>query len=97
VRKTGNIYGTDNGSIRFQVLGGPVEICGKSFYTTRSDEGRTILTPDYILNTYGLQGWAPVIRPANVIENWCPECEEDEMIFYSGDYICAWCREHLEQ
>lgn len=28
---------------------------------------------------------------------WCPECEIDEMIFYSEDYICAMCRERLER
>lgn len=27
----------------------------------------------------------------------CPQCEIEEMIFYEGDYICAWCREKLEE
>lgn len=26
----------------------------------------------------------------------CPECGIEAMIFYEGDYICAWCREQLE-
>lgn len=26
----------------------------------------------------------------------CPGCEIEEMIFYEGDYICAWCREVFE-
>lgn len=35
-------------------------------------------------------------RQRNVIEAFCPSCDEPDMIFYSEDYICAWCREHLE-
>ncbi len=27
----------------------------------------------------------------------CPSCEVDEMYFYEGDYVCAWCREVLEE
>ena len=34
---------------------------------------------------------------SDVIEKWCPNCEIDDMIFYSEDYICAWCREMLEE
>lgn len=47
---------------------------------------------------YRKQGQNPEIVPyANVITNWCPNCEIDDMIFYSEDYICAWCREMLEE
>lgn len=41
------------------------------------------------------QGWTGAY--GSVIENWCPECEIDDMIFYGEDYICAWCREQLEK
>ncbi len=34
---------------------------------------------------------------SNVIEQDCPSCDNDEMIFYEGDYICAWCREMIER
>lgn len=33
---------------------------------------------------------------SEVIMADCPNCDE-EMIFYAEDYICAWCREHLEE
>lgn len=36
-------------------------------------------------------------RFGDVIQKWCPNCEIDEMIFYSEDYICAWCREMIEE
>lgn len=26
----------------------------------------------------------------------CPSCDIEKMIFYSGDYICSWCREMME-
>lgn len=35
-------------------------------------------------------------RPPMPVEIECPECEED-MYFYIGDYICAYCREKLEE
>lgn len=35
-------------------------------------------------------------RYAEVIVQECPSCGIDEMIFYGEDYICAWCREMLE-
>lgn len=27
----------------------------------------------------------------------CPECGIEAMVFYEGDYICAWCREQMEE
>jgi hypothetical protein len=36
------------------------------------------------------------VKLSNVITAECPSCEEDDMIFYEGDYLCAWCREMLE-
>jgi hypothetical protein len=36
-------------------------------------------------------------RYAGIVIAECPECEEPDSIFYSGDYICAWCREKLEE
>jgi hypothetical protein len=35
-------------------------------------------------------------RRRGVVEAHCPNCDEPDMIFYIEDYICAWCREHLE-
>lgn len=32
-----------------------------------------------------------------VIYGECPECDDDEGIFYEGDYLCGWCRESLER
>lgn len=40
--------------------------------------------------------WSGKGKPSNIIYGECPSCDEDESIFYEGDYICAWCREHLE-
>lgn len=35
--------------------------------------------------------------PYSVVYGHCGECDEPDMIFYNDDYICAWCREHLEE
>jgi hypothetical protein len=33
----------------------------------------------------------------DVVISACPNCDEEDMYFYEGDYICAWCREHEEE
>lgn len=38
----------------------------------------------------------PISDYSKVLMAQCPNCDE-EMIFYYDDYICAWCREHLEE
>jgi hypothetical protein len=42
---------------------------------------------------------ADALEPAindTIVYAECPNCEIEEMIFYYEDYICAWCREKLE-
>jgi hypothetical protein len=74
--------------VGYDHLGNPkvMHVAGKTFLTTLYD---------------GFAGYNPKLAGAslsrNVIYGYCPECDEDEMIFYEGDYICAWCREHLEE
>lgn len=43
-----------------------------------------------------VQAWDSSGYPGIPVQD-CPNCEIDEMIFYEGDYICAWCREMLEE
>lgn len=94
-----------------QVLGGPVIISRQNFYTVRILKswsslptlapGRTLLESGSILYGWMPRGMQPVILrkdPYRFIPyGTCSECDEEEMIFYEGDYICAWCREKLEE
>jgi hypothetical protein len=93
------------------ILGGPMVLCSERYYTIRylgnviggngafmwtkghttlmhECAGKYVRHDDKSLITSG--------RHENVIYNYCSECDEGEMIFYEGDYICAWCREHFE-
>jgi hypothetical protein len=80
--------------------GGP--IWSAHLYTVRWDHGATRVVTSSFIAQHDFMGTMPVrgilgYMSWNVIENWCPNCEEEDMIFYSEDYICAWCREHLEE
>lgn len=90
----------------FQILGGPATYDGQDFYTVRylvhfrsEQVGRTTVLPDALITASSYEGLQPVAgeRLSNVLYADCPECEEPEAIFYEGDYICAWCREMMEQ
>jgi hypothetical protein len=35
-------------------------------------------------------------RCSHVPIGFCPECEDDDSIFYGEDYICAFCRDRLD-
>lgn len=91
-------------SFKIQILGGPNFIYDEDYYTARIVDhyrdlwiGRTFLCGLRDLARMQVEGVQPLGYPdTKVIYADCPECEE-EMIFYEGDYICAWCREHLEE
>lgn len=99
-----------NIDLLIQILGGPVFICGEYFYTIRiidasGSTGRIVKVGDTTLfpllslkRCLGVQPILPTQDPYRLIPyGTCAECAEDEMIFYEGDYICAWCREKLEE
>lgn len=100
----------DNGRSRIQVLGGPTFICGTAWYTVilhdgaellwpPQEDGVTLLWSQRYLDVCDFIGVARVEKdrePFIVPVGHCPECDEPDMIFYNEDYICAWCREHLE-
>lgn len=95
---------------RYQILGGPTELYGRKHYTVKQmddkvvtdgfgntrtyEKGKTRLARDDELTL--LAGWESIRGDSNVIYQDCPNCDIEQMIFYSGDYICAWCREKLE-
>lgn len=97
----------DLGNARAVVLGGPTKYGFTEYYTIRWLEDVCSYSTGEVIRAQGsTQAW-PYDGPpaghmsvpsnrANVIYGHCGECDEDEMIFYEGDYICAWCREHFE-
>lgn len=56
----------------------------------------TLAGGQYLYNDPHAAGSSPP-SPYTVVYGHCGECDEDEMIFYNDDYICAWCREHFEE
>lgn len=91
------------------IIGGPTRILTRTaLWTVRlaetegdviyGDHSTRMIPEDHIAPRSGLS--LPEIISttdySGVIENYCSECDEDEMVFYEGDYLCAWCREHLE-
>ena len=78
-----------------RILGGPTMLGGHSHYSVLWEpEGRPSsaqfprVMPELALALYMHAVKAP---SAN-----CPNCGIDDMLFYFDDYICAWCREMLE-
>jgi hypothetical protein len=93
------------GPVEAQVLGGPLTLMEGfdriELFTTKWIEhpdraGRTFLARRAFLWLMRYSGHQP-IDSSDIIYADCPECEEPESIFYAGDYICAWCREMMEQ
>lgn len=97
------------GPVDVVILGGPTKICHSWYYTIQylgdipngnggvmEARGVTTLMPYYHGGQIIRHDLSIIPRESNVIYGYCPECDEDEMIFYEGDYICGWCREHLE-
>lgn len=87
---------------RVQILGGPSTIYHRDFYTIQFLEwpvekykGTTYLWEASVFRNMVCLGVQP-IGLVNITYGHCPECDEPEMIYYNEDYICAWCREHLE-
>lgn len=103
----GDVYSDD--SCELQILGGPIRVDFRHYgagppvgyyYTFRWREctdlawvGKTGLIEASDLN---VMNWQYNARHGRVVVAHCPECDEPDMIFYGEDYICAWCREHLE-
>lgn len=92
----------DNPTIITILGGGPHLRVGQHFVTCRV-EGAYMTNHGAILrDCTALIGWGElVVLNASVwrhgiISAECSECELDGMIFYEGDYICAWCRERFE-
>lgn len=82
-------YGTAYGPVRAVVKAGAFSYENRYFVRVKWDKG--IVSADQLLSAltlakHGDDGLALVM---------CPECD-DEMIFYIGDYICALCRERME-
>lgn len=83
-------------TVRIVVSVGVVVLPGRVFQS-KTGESKVLLHAD--LDCFDPIGTGPVqdpLRYKGVIEAHCPNCDEPDMIFYSEDYICAWCREHLE-
>lgn len=68
------------------------------YYTVTVKPGTTFLHPAESLARGEFMGEKGIYGQYDkVVYQDCPNCDiDDDMIFYEGDYICAWCREHLE-
>lgn len=101
--KIGMIYLAD-GDPTFKLLGGPTVIYRREYYTVeylRVINGLAIGTT-HLMTATQIQGYAYIHSEwvgdySGIVSQDCPSCDNDAMIFYGGDYICAWCREMLEQ
>lgn len=103
-------YFEDFDGVVLKILGGPITLHHDDFYTVRiicnphmwNQAGRAWQENDTTMCAYVYirDACRPIatvkFTHSDVPHGHCPECDEGEMIFYEGDYICAWCREHLE-
>jgi len=89
------IAGSEHYTIRYRE-----DVIGFDFTGTQRvlhHEGDTTVVPGHWLSFGYYDANYKTRGKYNVIYGFCPECDEPDMIFYEGDYICAWCREHLEE
>jgi hypothetical protein len=91
-----------DGKILIEIIGGPMHLGGREWYTVRALEGRELLpgpaskVDTLLLADVGIKSAFYLDKYSGVIEATCPNCDIEDMIFYSEDYICAWCREMLD-
>lgn len=93
----GRLTGQQTLQLTGTIIGGPTVISRRSYWTVSVDSESQQYTksPTQVWANADMTVFAHT-HSYGVIYAECPSCENGDMIFYGGDYICAWCREILE-